>query len=416
MSIPRDNGWIKLWRVLCEHSLWLEEKFTRGQAWVDMLLMAAHSRAHVRIRGVKVSLNPGQLAVSEVQYAKRWQWSRGKVRRFLSELEQQDEPQIEQQKTNITTVVTILNWTEYQEDNTADRTASDTANGQQTDTYKNVKNVHNSNYDVDTKVSAGDSKESGKTEKRRTIKNPHPALKAWNADPNTRTHRMDSKISARIQTNLRALENGTFFDNHTLSQQWLKENGLRRDMVNCRWTPDGLRKATENLCLACRDDYTPRNADWIKKSDLNKLIYNPNSQKSFLVAFYYNPPKFLKDQAEEDQTAKLSKTARRIYDTLYRRMNTDGDIDSSHRSRTRLRRISEKFANIWDRNGGSMMLSECGYGKPEDMADDYCEAFHIAYKGLRDWDSRHLWGAKLKEALHSRMPQVMKLVEKEGQL
>jgi hypothetical protein len=123
-------SWIKLHRKITLNPMWTAEPFTRGQAWVDMLMSAAYTQTHVRIRGVRVDLKPGQIALSEVAYAAKWQWSRGKVRRFLSELETVQ--QIVQQKTNVTTVVTVTNYSTYQHGSTADGTASDTADGQQT--------------------------------------------------------------------------------------------------------------------------------------------------------------------------------------------------------------------------------------------------------------------------------------------
>jgi hypothetical protein len=72
-------------------------------------------------------------------FSQALEWSRGKVRRFLKELEKSDH-QIVQQKNNITTLINIINYEQYQGNGTADGTAD----GQQTDsrryTNKNDKN------------------------------------------------------------------------------------------------------------------------------------------------------------------------------------------------------------------------------------------------------------------------------------
>ena len=65
---------------------WLAEPFTRGQAWVDLLLLANHKEGFIRRRGVLVAVERGQVGYSEEALAARWKWSKGKVRRFLSEL------------------------------------------------------------------------------------------------------------------------------------------------------------------------------------------------------------------------------------------------------------------------------------------------------------------------------------------
>jgi DNA replication protein DnaD len=115
------------------------EPFTRSQAWIDLILLANHKPGVIRVRGNRVDVKRGQVGWSQVALAKRWKWSRGKVRRFLKELEKNDH-QIVQQKNNITTLINIINYEQYQGNGTADGTAD----GQQTDsrryTNKNDKN------------------------------------------------------------------------------------------------------------------------------------------------------------------------------------------------------------------------------------------------------------------------------------
>ncbi|MDW7774577.1 MAG: hypothetical protein SCH71_16975 [Desulfobulbaceae bacterium] len=114
--------------------MWLEKPFSRGQAWMDMLLLANHKAGHVRKRGVRTTVERGQLGWSMLALSDRWGWSRGKVQRFLDELEANK--QIIQQKKRITTLITILNYDLYQSANTTD----DTTDAQQTDINKNDKN------------------------------------------------------------------------------------------------------------------------------------------------------------------------------------------------------------------------------------------------------------------------------------
>lgn len=136
------QGWSKLHRQLLDSPLWLSEPFTRGQAWVDLFSLASHSPSHFRVRGIRIDVDRGQLAYSELTLSTRWKWSRGKVRRFLRELE--NDQMLATKQDNKTTIITILNYDKYQgeenDDDTANGTASGTPNGQQTDTFKNVKN------------------------------------------------------------------------------------------------------------------------------------------------------------------------------------------------------------------------------------------------------------------------------------
>ncbi len=134
-------GWVKLHRKLSDNKLWTSEPFTRGQAWVDMLMLANHKEDFFYVRGNRVTVQRGQLGWSQLGLSKRWSWSRGKTKRFLNELE--IDQQIVQQNNFISSLIIIVNYEQYQGDGqqTVQRTDSRrTADGQQTDTNKNVKN------------------------------------------------------------------------------------------------------------------------------------------------------------------------------------------------------------------------------------------------------------------------------------
>ena len=138
-----NNGWVTIHRDLLDHDLWLSEKFSRGQAWVDLILLANHKDGFFRCRGVQIKVNRGQCGHGSVALSKRWKWSRGKVIRFLKELE--SDSRIVQQKNNVTTLITIVKYDLYQAKQNSKRTASRTANGQQTDTNNNDNNGNNGN-------------------------------------------------------------------------------------------------------------------------------------------------------------------------------------------------------------------------------------------------------------------------------
>ena len=132
-------GWIKLHRRLLKNKLWVSEPFTKGQAWVDLLLLASYEDKIFWKRGIEVQQKRGMVGMSEIGLSDRWHWSRGKVRRFLKWLE--NEQQIVQQKSKVTTLIIIKNYDEYQQDGTTDSTT----NGQQTDTTKKLKEVKEEN-------------------------------------------------------------------------------------------------------------------------------------------------------------------------------------------------------------------------------------------------------------------------------
>jgi hypothetical protein len=148
------EGWVKIHRKVMDNEDYFCEPFCRNMAWIDLLLLANHKTKFIRIRGIKVEVKRGQIGYTSENLGLRWKWSRGKVLRYLTEL--QKSKQIVQQKNNVTTLISILNYDKYQDGSTADSTTNGTASStterqqtvQQTDINKNVnneKNVENDN-------------------------------------------------------------------------------------------------------------------------------------------------------------------------------------------------------------------------------------------------------------------------------
>lgn len=100
------EGFFKVPRDIIESDEYLSEKFSRGQALIDLINLALYREKTYRIRGIEVVGNPGEVHYSSQYLAERWQWSRGKVMRFLDELE--EKRYIEQQKTPVIKVLRLL--------------------------------------------------------------------------------------------------------------------------------------------------------------------------------------------------------------------------------------------------------------------------------------------------------------------
>lgn len=106
-------GWIKLWRKFADDPLWVSEPFTKGQAWVDLLLMAQGTENTIFKNGKFMEFQPGTVYKSILELSKRWKWSRNKVSRFLKSLENEAMVETKSDTTNGTTI-TIENWDVYQ--------------------------------------------------------------------------------------------------------------------------------------------------------------------------------------------------------------------------------------------------------------------------------------------------------------
>jgi hypothetical protein len=83
-----NAGFFKLKRSFFSHWLWDEDRvYNRGEAFLDLLQLAAYSDIKRIVNGKLISVPIGGVAASERYLAERWKWSRTKVRTFLQTLE-----------------------------------------------------------------------------------------------------------------------------------------------------------------------------------------------------------------------------------------------------------------------------------------------------------------------------------------
>jgi len=117
-----NDGFIRIYRNE-DDDLYFRDPFTRWQAWIDLIMLAYPSDSELYVRGIRIEAKRGCVYMASEQLAKRWQWSRGKVLRFLDGLETVQ--QIVQQKSNVINCISIT----YYEHYTTDGTTNGTTNG-----------------------------------------------------------------------------------------------------------------------------------------------------------------------------------------------------------------------------------------------------------------------------------------------
>ena len=87
-----NRGWFPVRRSILDDPHWLEHPFTRGQAKLDLVMLAEYENTEVITKGgYKIQLRRGQLFTSIRWLAKRWGWYPTKVVRFLEILEENSE-------------------------------------------------------------------------------------------------------------------------------------------------------------------------------------------------------------------------------------------------------------------------------------------------------------------------------------
>lgn len=99
-------------RKLDEHWLWQEKPFSRGQAWVDLIMQAAFKDHETVWKNQVIYVKRGQVPKSYRQLGLRWGWDKNKVGRFLKLLKKRSMCGTDLGQGF--TLVTIYNYETYQ--------------------------------------------------------------------------------------------------------------------------------------------------------------------------------------------------------------------------------------------------------------------------------------------------------------
>ena len=98
------SGYILLHKQIMDNCLWEDKPFARGQAWIDLLLMANFKDGEMFSKGTVIQIKRGQVFRTIKFLSNRWGWSVKKTKGFLKLLENQKMVTLEglQQGTLIT--------------------------------------------------------------------------------------------------------------------------------------------------------------------------------------------------------------------------------------------------------------------------------------------------------------------------
>lgn len=138
------QGWISIHRQLQEHWLWEDKPFSRGQAWVDILMLANHDDNKFLLGNELVEVKMGSFITSERKLGERWGWSRKKVDNFLMLL--QNDKMVDIKKNHRRTEINVVNYWDFQvSDNKKEplKSRKRTTKEPQKNTNNNDNNVNN---------------------------------------------------------------------------------------------------------------------------------------------------------------------------------------------------------------------------------------------------------------------------------
>lgn len=141
------TGYIKLYRQLQDCWIWRDEedpeRFTRAQAWIDLLLYANHREKKIRYDDGFKMIRRGQFLTSKRKLAERWMWNRRTVDKFLNLLAKDE--MISLECTTKHTLITIVNYDIYQGEGAVNAPQDAPEYTPRSSTNKNDKNVNNNN-------------------------------------------------------------------------------------------------------------------------------------------------------------------------------------------------------------------------------------------------------------------------------
>lgn len=106
------SGFVKIERDLWDHPVFSD--FVEASAFSWMVAQAAWKPSRVRYRDKIITLSRGQLAASTRDMAVRFGWSESRVRRFLVRLK--NESMIDADSDAGVTVITLCNYSKYQDE------------------------------------------------------------------------------------------------------------------------------------------------------------------------------------------------------------------------------------------------------------------------------------------------------------
>jgi hypothetical protein len=120
--IPKNGGWICLWRAIEKDRLWPGKRdldrhpFTPFEAWIDILLNVRHKDHFIMLGYEKMEEKRGEWIVSYRYLAQRWGWSRQKVIDYLDFLQEDQKLNYEKshQKSHLPGKIILMNWDTYQ--------------------------------------------------------------------------------------------------------------------------------------------------------------------------------------------------------------------------------------------------------------------------------------------------------------
>lgn len=138
------EGWIKSYRAIMENPIVCKDA-EYFAVWGYILHYAAHTVADSYFDGKRIEIQPGQLITGRKKIAEKFKISESKVYRILKVF--QNEQQIEQRTSNASSLITVVNWRQYQAN---EQQIEQQLNNQRTTTEQQLNTIQECKNDKNT--------------------------------------------------------------------------------------------------------------------------------------------------------------------------------------------------------------------------------------------------------------------------
>ncbi|UZT07892.1 hypothetical protein ONV75_08490 [Clostridium sp. LQ25] len=141
-------GWVKVHRDIQNCWIWEDKPFSRGQAFIDLILMVNHEDKKIMFNGSLIEIKRGSGITSLRKLGDNWGWSSKKVKHFLEQL--QSDKMLSYKSDSKKTLVTIENYSLYQ--------SRDFEKKHQSDSEENQKKTKGNSEENQKKTNKNDKK------------------------------------------------------------------------------------------------------------------------------------------------------------------------------------------------------------------------------------------------------------------
>ena len=261
-----NNGWVAVHRSIKDNWVWEDKPFSKGQAWIDLILTANHEDVIKTVKGRPHKFEKGTVSMSQRKLADRWGWSRDKVIHFLHDL--CTTGMIEKQSKDYT-IIKLVNWDKFQVEHSKKQTTKQTID--QTSEQTTEQTLNNNDLTIKNNITKSEEPELAPVKVTRyptgkynnVFLSPEEAAKLQKEFPREASDMIEklSEYMATKKTNYR--EDG----HYAIILKWIREDRLKPKQQQAEIKPNKVNYETRQYTDQDITDIERKKLAWMFKED-----------------------------------------------------------------------------------------------------------------------------------------------------